>query len=109
MLLKHQRCRDCRFYKVRSGCTHPALCEPVGATAIWCSHNDRYVHTNCRLFAQRREVSDETPRFTRTEDGTILRLRQEFCYHCVNQPGCIHSPMTRSGETCRYFLRRSSK
>ena len=51
----------------------------------------------------------EVSRFVKHEDDTIPRLRRELCYNCVNQPGCILSPRTSSGEQCPYFLRRNSK
>jgi hypothetical protein len=54
-MIKLRRCRDCRWWRVRSGCVCPAFIGPAKALAIGRPKSEVYRHTNCPKF-EREEV-----------------------------------------------------
>jgi hypothetical protein len=50
-----RRCRDCRWWRPRSGCVNPEITAPAKALAVIPSKSEIYRHTDCPKF-EREEV-----------------------------------------------------
>jgi hypothetical protein len=56
-----RRCRDCRWWRPRSGCIHPEIIKAAKALAVIPPKAQIYRHTDCPKF-EREEVRECAPK-----------------------------------------------